>query len=57
MEWLNACKGKSNNITHGTSSKTHCDFDYSNSMIEQMLLGLIAHRAGENSTTIPRPAA
>ena len=28
-EWLDACKGKSNNVVHGTSSKTHCDFDYS----------------------------
>ena len=28
-DWLDACKGKSNNVTHGTSSKTHCDFDYS----------------------------
>jgi predicted dehydrogenase len=46
-EWLNACKGKSNGVTHGTSSKTHCDFDYSGSMIEQMLLGLVAHRAGK----------
>ena len=32
---------------HGTSSKTHCDFDYSGSMMEQMLLGLVAHRAGK----------
>ena len=32
---------------HGTSSKTHCDFDYSGTMIEQMLLGLVAHRAGK----------
>ena len=46
-EWIDACKGKSNNVTHGTSSKTHCDFDYSGTMIEQMLLGLIAHRAGK----------
>ncbi len=34
-------------MVHGTSSKTHCDFDYSGSMIEQMLLGLVAHRAGK----------
>jgi hypothetical protein len=47
VEWIDACKGKSNNVTHGTSSKTHCDFDYSGSMIEQMLLGLVAHRAGK----------
>ena len=30
-EWIDACKGKSNNVVHGTSSKTHCDFDYSGS--------------------------
>ena len=47
MEWMDACKGKSNNVVHGTSSKTHCDFDYSGTMIEQMLLGLVAHRAGK----------
>jgi hypothetical protein len=46
-EWLDACKGRSNNVVHGTSSKTHCDFDYAGSMIEQMLLGLVAHRAGK----------
>ncbi|HBY63519.1 MAG TPA: hypothetical protein DEH78_27150 [Solibacterales bacterium] len=46
-DWLDACKGKSNSVVHGTSSKTHCDFDYSGSMIEQMLLGLVAHRAGK----------
>jgi hypothetical protein len=57
-EWLDACKGKSNNVTHGTSSKTHCDFDYSGTMIEQMLLGLVAHRVGKrSSSTIPPPAA
>ncbi len=47
VDWLNACKGKSNNVVHGTSSKTHCDFDYTGSMMEQMLLGLVAHRAGK----------
>jgi predicted dehydrogenase len=47
QEWIDACKGKSNGVAHGTSSKTHCDFDYSGSMIEQMLLGLVAHRAGK----------
>jgi hypothetical protein len=47
LDWLDACKGKSNSVVHGTSSKTHCDFDYSGTMIEQMLLGLIAHRAGK----------
>jgi hypothetical protein len=47
LEWIAACKGQSNGVTHGTSSKTHCDFDYSGTMIEQMLLGLVAHRAGK----------
>ncbi len=47
MDWLDACKGKSNNVVHGTSSKTHCDFDYSGTMMEQMLLGLVAHQAGK----------
>jgi predicted dehydrogenase len=46
-DWIDACKGKSNKVVHGTSSKTHCDFDYSGTMIEQMLLGLVAHRAGK----------
>ncbi|MEO7652214.1 MAG: Gfo/Idh/MocA family oxidoreductase, partial [Bryobacteraceae bacterium] len=46
-EWLDACKGGSQNVLHGTSSKTHCDFDYAGSMMEQMLLGLVAHRAGK----------
>ena len=47
LEWVAACKGKNNAVTHGTSTKTHCDFDYSGSMMEQMLLGLVAHRAGK----------
>ena len=47
QDWLDACKGKSDKVVHGTSSKTHCDFDYSGTMIEQMLLGLVAHRAGK----------
>ena len=47
LEWIEACKGRSNHIVHGTSSKTHCDFDYSGTMMEQMLLGLVAHRAGK----------
>jgi predicted dehydrogenase len=47
LEWINACKGKNNSLKFGTSSKTHCDFDYSGHMIEQMLLGLVAHRAGK----------
>jgi hypothetical protein len=46
MDWIDACKGKSNSVVHGTSSKTHCDFDYSGTMIEQMLLGLVAHQVG-----------
>lgn len=46
-EWLDACKGKNDGVTHGTSSKTHCDFDYSGTMIEQMMLGLVAHRVGK----------
>jgi predicted dehydrogenase len=47
IEWIEACKGRRNNIVLGTSTKTHCDFDYSGTMIEQMLLGLVAHRAGK----------
>lgn len=47
QEWIDACKGKYNNVVHGTSSKTHCDFDYAGTMIEQMLLGLVAHRVGK----------
>ncbi len=37
-EWINACKG---------NLKTSCDFDYSGQMIETMLLGLVAYRAGK----------
>jgi len=37
-EWTHACRG---------SLKTSCDFEYSADMIEQMLLGLVAYRAGE----------
>jgi hypothetical protein len=40
QEWIDACKGKN-------GRKTHCDFDYSGTMMEQMLLGLVAHRAGK----------
>lgn len=36
-QWINACKG---------SLKTCCDFDYGSKMIEMMLLGLVAYRAG-----------
>ena len=38
-EWIDACKDR--------SKKTHCDFDYSGTMIETMLLGLVAYRAGK----------
>ena len=37
-EWFDACKG---------NLKTSCNFDYAGQMIEQMLLGLVAYRAGE----------
>ena len=37
-EWTNACKG---------DLKTSCDFDYSGKLIEMMLLGLVAYRAGK----------
>lgn len=47
LEWIEACKGRRNNAVYGTSSKTNCDFDYAGSMMEQMLLGLVAHRAGK----------
>ena len=47
QEWLEACKGRRNNAVNGTSTKTNCDFDYAGSMMEQMLLGLVAHRAGK----------
>jgi len=47
QDWLDACKGKSDSVVHGTSTKTHCDFDYAGTMMEQMLLGLVAHRAGK----------
>jgi predicted dehydrogenase len=40
QEWLDACKGLNNR-------RTHCDFDYSGTMMEQMLLGLVAHRVGK----------
>jgi predicted dehydrogenase len=36
-QWINACKG---------SLKTSCDFGYATDMIEMMLLGLVAYRAG-----------
>jgi len=37
-QWTNACKG---------DLKTSCDFDYSGRLIETMLLGLVAYRAGK----------
>jgi predicted dehydrogenase len=37
-QWINAAKGK---------GQTSCDFDYSGKMIEMMLLGLVAYRAGK----------
>ncbi len=37
-EWINACKD---------SLKTSCDFDYGGKMIEMMMLGLVAYRAGK----------
>lgn len=37
QEWFEACKG---------NLKTSCDFDYGGLMIEQLLLGLVAYRAG-----------
>lgn len=37
-QWINACK---------TDLKTSCDFNYSRTMIEQMLLELAAYRAGK----------
>ena len=38
QQWINACK---------TDLKTSCDMDYSGTVIEQMLLGLVAYRVGE----------
>ena len=37
-QWIDACKG---------SLKTSCDFDYGGTLIEQMLLGLVAYRVGK----------
>ncbi len=37
-EWVDACKG---------DLKTHCDFNYAGTVIEQMLLGLVAYRVGK----------
>jgi len=38
-QWTDACRNP--------SLKTACDFEYSANMIEQMLLGLVAYRAGK----------
>jgi len=35
---VDACKG---------DLKTHCDFDYGGTVIEMMLLGMVAYRVGE----------
>jgi len=40
-QWINACKG---------DLKTSCDFDYAGRMIETLMLGLVAHRAGRELT-------
>lgn len=53
-DWIEACKGRRNGVVHGTSTKTHCDFDYAGSMMEQMLLGLVAHRAGKKLEYDPK---
>jgi len=37
-QWTKACKG---------DLKTSCDFDYGGTLIEQMLLGLVAYRVGK----------
>ena len=39
QQWIDACKG---------DLKTSCDFEYSGNVIEMMLLGLVAYRAGAN---------
>ena len=38
QEWIDACKG---------DLKTSCDLDYGGTMMEQMLLGLVAYRVGK----------
>ncbi|MFA5193175.1 MAG: Gfo/Idh/MocA family oxidoreductase [Verrucomicrobiia bacterium] len=38
-QWIEACKNP--------SLKTACDFEYSGNMVEQLLLGLVAYRAGK----------
>ncbi len=41
QQWVKACK---------TDLKTSCDFDYSGTASEQMLLGLVAYRVGKKIT-------
>lgn len=38
QEWIDACKG---------DLKTSCDFNYGGTLMEQMLLGLVAYRVGK----------
>ncbi|MFO1499069.1 MAG: Gfo/Idh/MocA family oxidoreductase [Verrucomicrobiota bacterium] len=38
QEWVDACKG---------DKRTSCDFDYAGTMMEQMLLALVAYRVGK----------
>jgi predicted dehydrogenase len=38
QEWIDACK---------SDLKTSCDFDYGGTLMEQMLLGLVAYRVGK----------
>jgi hypothetical protein len=44
-QWINACRG---------DLKTSCDFDYAGRMIETLMLGLAAHRAGRELKYDPR---
>jgi hypothetical protein len=46
-DWLDACKGKNDKFAQGSSTKTQCDFDYSGTMMEEMLLALVSHRMGK----------
>jgi predicted dehydrogenase len=43
-QWFKACKG---------DLRTDCDFDYAGRMIETLMLGLVAHRAGKELTYDP----
>ena len=40
-------QGLQTNACKNPALKTACDFEYSANMIEQMLLGLVAYRAGQ----------